>query len=117
MEQGVKFDKDKLRFDLIPTFPMRLIAEVFTIGAKKYTDRNWEEGMEWGRVYGAINRHLNAWWSGEKYDPDDGQHHLASVACGAMVLMQYEETHPNLDTRSKYKIEFTKEDKNYEKTT
>jgi hypothetical protein len=34
-------------------------------------------------------------------DPEDGQHHLASVAWCAMALIELEETHPELDDRVK----------------
>ncbi len=97
--QGRKDDSDKLRYDLIPVGPMAEVARVYTIGAKKYTDRNWELGLKWGRVYSALQRHANAWWRGERNDPIDGQHHLASVAWCALALMEYESTHPELDDR------------------
>lgn len=95
---GRKDDQNKLRFDLIPVRPMELLAEVFMIGARRYADRNWERGLAWGRVYGALQRHAHAWWGGEQRDPD-GQHHLASVAWCALALMEYERTHPELDDR------------------
>lgn len=98
---GLKLDEGKLRFDLFPPYPLMKVAEVFTIGAKKYSDRNWEKGISWGRIYGAMQRHSWNWWAGQQKDPVDGQHHLSSVAWCAMVLMQYELTHPELDDRSK----------------
>ena len=97
---GKKYDQDKLRYDLLPVEPMRLVAEVYTMGAKKYDDRNWEKGIEWGRIYGALQRHANAFWGGESHCPQDGQHHLASVVWCALALMEYEKTHPELDDRS-----------------
>lgn len=99
LREGVKHDEDKLRFDLIPVRPMELVAQVFTIGAKKYADRNWEKGMKFHRIWGALLRHGFAWWRGEKYDPQDGQHHLASVAWCALALMELEETKPEYDDR------------------
>ncbi len=99
MAEGRKFDADKLRYDLIPVEPMAEVARVYTIGAKKYGDRNWERGLKWGRIYAAIQRHLNAYWRGERDDQVDGQHHLASVVWGALALMEYERTHPELDDR------------------
>jgi Domain of unknown function (DUF5664) len=96
---AVKKDEGKLRFDLIPVEPLRRVAEVYTIGAGKYSDRNWERGLQWGRVYAALQRHANAWWGGEGYDKVDGQHHLASVVWCALALMEYENTHPELDDR------------------
>lgn len=97
--EGRKDDQGKMRFDLIPVEPLWLLAEVYTIGAKKYDDRNWEKGISWGRVFAAMMRHAWSWWRREKRDPIDGQHHLASVAWCAFALMEYERTHPELDSR------------------
>lgn len=98
---GVKNDADKLRFDLIPVRPLEQLAAVYTMGAKKYSDHNWRKGMRWGRVFGALLRHAFAWWRGERLDPVDGQHHLASVAWCALSLMEYEDICPHLDDRIK----------------
>jgi hypothetical protein len=97
--QGRKNDADKLRYDLIPPGPLARLAEVYTIGAKKYDDRNWEKGIKWGRIFGAMMRHSWKWFFGERYDKTDGQHHLASVVWGAFALMEYEKTCPELDDR------------------
>jgi hypothetical protein len=94
----MKKDHGKLGgFWLIPTYPLRELVRLFAIGAAKYSPRLWEEGMNWSRIYDAMNRHLLAWLDGETHDPTDGQHHLASVAWAALVLMEYERTHPELD--------------------
>lgn len=98
---GMKKDAGKLRYDLIPVRPLAEVARVYTIGAAKYEPRGWEKGMAWGRIWGAMLRHSMRWWGGEKFDPVDGQHHLASVAWCALALMEYEETHPELDDRTK----------------
>ena len=100
MKEGRKEDAGKLRFDLIPPGPLEKLAEVFTVGCRKYDDRNWEKGIRWGRVYAAMQRHAWKWLKGESYDQRDGQHHLASVAWCAFALMEYEETCPDLDDRS-----------------
>ena len=97
--EGLKHDTGKARFDLFPVKPLFKVAEVYTIGAKKYDDRNWERGIKWGRIFAAMLRHAWNWWRGEKLDPEDGQHHLASVVWCALTLMEYEETHPELDDR------------------
>lgn len=97
--EGQKNDDGKLRYDLIPVYPLELLAGAFTIGGKIYADRDWEKGIKWGRVFAAMLRHAWAWWRGEGYDPKDGQHHLAAVAWCAFALMEYELTHPELDDR------------------
>lgn len=87
---AVKHDGGKLRFDLIPIYPLTELARVYTIGAVKYEDHNWRKGMRWGRLIAAAMRHLLRWCAGEKYDPEDGQHHLASVVWCMFSLMEYE---------------------------
>lgn len=96
---GVKYDDDKLRMDLIPVGPLRVLAGVYTVGAQKYSDRNWEKGLAYHRIYGATLRHLTAWWGLEEKDPEDGQHHLAAAAWGIFALLEYLETHPEMDDR------------------
>ena len=88
--EGKKHDLGKMRYDLIPAYPMERLAEVYTIGAAKYGDYNWLKGMKWGRIFAAMMRHAWAWWRGEACDQVDGQHHLASVVWCAMALMEYE---------------------------
>ncbi len=86
---GTKFDSDKERFDLLPPKVMLNIAEVFTYGAKKYEERNWEKGMYWGRLFAATMRHLWRWWSGEEYDNESNIHHLAHAAANILFLLHY----------------------------
>jgi len=89
-EGGVKFDTGKPRYDLIPADSLHELAKLYTTGAAKYGDRNWENGVSWGRIFGAMMRHSWAFWRGERFDPDDGQHHMASVAWGALALISYD---------------------------
>ena len=99
--EGRKNDEGKARFDLLPVKPLFKVAEVYTIGAAKYDDRNWEKGILWGRIFAAMQRHAWNWHRREQLDPEDGQHHLASVVWCALTLMEFEETHPELDDRPK----------------
>lgn len=96
-----KNDDGKLRYDLIPQYPLSEVAKVYTIGAKKYDDNNWRKGFRYGRVFAAMMRHAWAYWRGEDYDPEDGQHHLASVIWCAMSLMEFSRTKVGQDDRVK----------------
>lgn len=96
---GKKNDAGKLRFDLIPPSPLADLAYVYTIGAEKYEDRNWESGIPFGRIFAAMQRHAWKWWAGEELDGEDGQHHLASVAWCAFALLEYLVRHPEMDNR------------------
>lgn len=84
-------------YSLIPPEPLGEVARVFQIGAEKYEPRGWEKGLPWSDVFDRIGKHLGRWQRGEKYDLEDGQHNLASVAWAALVLMEFENTHPELD--------------------
>ncbi len=87
--EGIKFDSEKIRVDLLPPDALEEISKVLTYGAAKYGDRNWELGMDWNRPYGALLRHLWAWWKGEDYDPESGIHHLAHAGCNILFLLSY----------------------------
>ena len=98
---AVKHDHGKPRFDLLPPGPMGQVAEVYAYGAAKYADRNWEKGMDWGRVYAATQRHLHAFWGGQDLDEESALNHCAHAIFGLLALLEYMETHPELDTRGK----------------
>lgn len=98
---GVKNDEGKPRMDLVPPEAVWALADILTVGANKYTDRNWEQGMDWGRVYAACQRHLWAWWGGEDTDPETGRSHLAHALACISFLLTYEQRQIGIDTRSK----------------
>jgi hypothetical protein len=87
--RGLKFDQDKVRMDLVPPVAVTWIAKILTFGAKKYGDRNWEQGIKYGRVYAAALRHLFAWWGGEEKDPETGESHIAHALCCLAFLAHY----------------------------
>lgn len=101
MAEGVKFDGDKIRLELLPPELLTAVGTILTFGAKKYADRNWENGMDWSRVYGALLRHLNAWWSGEDIDPESGKSHLWHAGCCIAFLITYEQRGIGTDNRNK----------------
>ena len=89
-EVGVKYDQGKLRFSLLPWIALREIVKVLMYGASKYTDRNWERGIVFSRLYDATIRHLNSWWEDrEEADPETGLSHLAHAGCNILFLITY----------------------------
>ncbi len=90
------------RFDLVPIGPLTALAEHFGKGAEKYDDRNWEKGVDWSLSYAALMRHITAWWGGEDLD-EEGNSHLAAAMWHCTVLLEYANTHPELDDRPKPK--------------
>lgn len=99
VEAGTKYDANKPRWDLLPAFALGEVVDVYTRGAKKYADRNWEKGMSFSRIFRALLSHVFKWWRGEKYDKTDGQQHLASVVWCALALMEYEFRQVGMDDR------------------
>ena len=101
MTEGRKDDAEKIRFELLPGDALKAIAVILTFGAIKYADRNWERGMNWSRVYGALQRHLWAWWGGEGLDAETGRSHLWHAGCCIVFLIAYEQRNIGTDDRPK----------------
>jgi len=94
-EKGQKIE----RYDLIPVEPLNKVAQVYGEGAKKYAERNWSRGYDWGLSYASLMRHLTQFWGGESYDKESGSHHLACVVFHAFALMYFEDHYPEFDSR------------------
>ena len=102
-ETGAKRDasEGKPRFDLVPTVPLRRVADLYARGAEKYGEGNYEKGMPMTRVYASLFRHLIQWREGEPTED-----HMAAVAWNAFAIMLYEEKiakgelPPELDDRN-----------------
>lgn len=101
-EAGTKFDQGKTRYDLLPPEFLDGTAQVLTFGANKYGERNWEKGMSWGRVFGALMRHMWAWWWGQGKDPETGMSHLWHASCCIAFLIAFEGREVGTDDRAKH---------------
>lgn len=88
------------RFDLMPPEALKAVSRVYGRGAAKYSPRNWERGYAWSLSYAALQRHLNAFWSGNDID-ESGEPHLAHAAFHILALLEYAKTHPEKDDRPK----------------
>jgi len=100
-----KFDTDKIRMELLPPHSLKSIAKIFTFGAKKYDDFNYMKGTKWSRYYGALQRHLNAWYSGEEIDSETGESHLYHAGCCIMILIEIQNANIGEDNRPKYELQ------------
>jgi hypothetical protein len=93
MEEGKKFDGDKARVDLVDPLLIESCANALGHGVEKYGEHNWRLGLKQSRVYGALIRHLGAYWKGENLDdnPIDGSglSHLDHAAAMLMMLIRY----------------------------
>lgn len=97
--KGLRYNEGKLRYDLFEPHAMKELAKVFTIGANKYAPRNWERGMSWQGVLASLERHKEAFKSGEDIDQETGCLHMAHVAWNALALVSYYSIYPQGDDR------------------
>lgn len=81
------------RFDLVPSRPLRLLAEHYGKGAEKYPRvgdiDNYRLGYPYSSSIAALHRHLNAFTSGEDIDEETGSPHLVAVAWHAFALLEF----------------------------
>lgn len=99
--EGVKYDQQKIRWDLVPYDAVNEIAKVLTFGAAKYEARNWEKGMNWSRAFGALQRHLTRWFHGQDKDKETRLTHLANAGCCLFFLLSWELRKVGTDDRPK----------------
>lgn len=97
-EEFMKFDDDKVRYDLIPPEWETALAEVLTYGAKKYKPNNWRNG-EIDRYIGAIMRHWNAYRKGEFDDPVTTMPHLWHMFTNVGFLITLENEIENMNNK------------------
>jgi len=88
---GRKDDSGKLRYDLIPPEALEALTKVLMHGAEKYGDNNWKKGINYRRIYGAIQRHLQDWRKGQWIDTDSGLPGLWNAYAELTFLIYYEQ--------------------------
>jgi hypothetical protein len=88
---GVKYDGGKLRYSLLPVGTVAEVVQVLEFGARKYAPDNWKHVPDARtRYYDASMRHIDAWWNGERLDPETNLPHLAHAVCCLLFLMWFD---------------------------
>lgn len=91
-DKGVKLDDNKPRLDLVlGDFSNALweVGKVGTFGAKKYTDKGWQEvenGIE--RYSNALLRHYFKYKQGDEFDLESNLLHLSHLAWNALAILE-----------------------------
>lgn len=98
-KKALKFDKGKLRYDLVSPIPLEEFLEVLALGAESNGERCWKKIMDCARLYGATMRYLLAWWNGEGYET--GLIYPTHAASFMDFFQHYEDRNSNKDSRSK----------------
>jgi hypothetical protein len=128
MSKAKRYNKGKLRYELIPQEFLDELAKVYTLGAHKYTiyedakgvqhkganisledsasmtivddgADNWRLGQNWMGSMASVKRHISSWVKGEDVDPDLGTLHLGNAAWGLASLITYYKIYPQGDDR------------------
>jgi len=93
-EAGAKRESNdgRGRFDLLPYEAIEALAKWYEDGAKKYGDRNWEDGLS---VKDCINRMIrHALKAGNGWEDED---HLSAVMWNAAAAITMMQRRPELD--------------------
>ena len=79
-------DKDgKGRFDLLPSHAIKRVAQRLEMGAKKYGDNDWKNGIPSEMLLDSALRHIFQYKEG-KLDED----HLAAAVTNLLQIMEQE---------------------------
>ena len=83
---GVKCDGGKLDWTLLPIESLEEVVKILEFGAGKYGRENWKK-VEVERYEKALLRHITAYWSGQKNDPETNLSHLSHAICNCLFIL------------------------------
>lgn len=110
---GRRYNKGKLRYELISSIALEEIAKVYTNGAEKYTIRdennniiedganNWRNGLYWMDCIASAKRHIENFVKGIDIDNETNTLHLANACWNLMTIIDFYKTFPQGDDRPK----------------
>lgn len=99
MATALHDDSTKPPMAMLPNGPLRAVAQVMAMGAKKYGDHNWRKGSQWTRYASSALRHIFAWLAGEDNDPESGLSHLAHAVCNLLFILEWQQVGVGVDDR------------------
>ncbi len=79
----------KTDFTLIPADALEAVAKVFTQGAQKHGEYDWERYISTREHRAKLHRHINAFEQGNPLD-ESGHSHLAHAAADALIVLAIE---------------------------
>lgn len=90
-ETGARRDTDenKPRYSLVPPRVLKRIVMIYTLGAIKYGDHNYQKGMPYSRYLDSAGRHIEDFRDGKT-----NEDHLAQACWNLMGIMFHQEYGP-----------------------
>jgi len=113
MAKGRRYNKGKLRYELISDIALEEIAKVYTNGAEKYTVRddndniisdganNWRDGLSWMDCIASAKRHIEKFVKRIDVDNETNTLHLANACWNLITIIDFYKTFPQGDDRPK----------------
>ena len=115
--EGLKYDSEKPKMNLLPPKAIVEISKVLTFGAEKYDAENWRKLDDLQNRYtaGAL-RHIFAHMDGEDLDPETNLSHLAHAMCCLLFKLEIEleERLEEEESRETDSTEHTARDQSFE---
>jgi Domain of unknown function (DUF5664) len=118
--KGRRYNKGKLRYDLISNIALKEIVKVYTKGAEKYTDydengnivydgsNNWRKGLLWMDCIASAKRHIEQFIECIDIDEEMKTLHLANACWNLMSIIDFYVTYPQGDNRIKQFLKLPK---------
>jgi hypothetical protein len=75
--------------DLLPCDALAHVANLYSVGAQKYSARGWEAGIDMLFSLNAILRHTLKLILGEKIDQESRCHHAAAIVFNALAILTF----------------------------
>ena len=94
--KSVKNDRkdNKLRWELLPLEDIEDLVKVYTKGAEKYGENNWQNLEDGYRRYkAAAFRHILEYEKGNEFDEETGCRHLAQAAWNLLACLHFSKKH------------------------
>jgi Domain of unknown function (DUF5664) len=102
---GLRDNKGKPKLSSVPSSLDIAVAKVIfkssTEGGGKYPMHNWRKGLPWTGVADSALRHIRDFLDGKDLDKESGLHTLYHATTNLAFLIEYLETHPEMDDRYK----------------
>ncbi len=85
-----KGDKGKAPLSILRDFPKarEVISRILMQGADEYGRQNWRNVDDRERYISALDRHVDQYHNGEKFDTKSGHHHLAHAISNLFFLLE-----------------------------
>ena len=105
---GIKYDSEKPKMNLLPPKAIVEISKVLTFGAAKYDAENWRKLDDLQNRYtaGAL-RHIFAHMDGEELDPETNLSHLAHAMCCLLFKLEIELENAKIEEEKPRETELT----------